>query len=263
MAHVIAFANQKGGVTKTTSTANLGVAFAEQGHKVLLIDADPQANLSEAFGVDEQAIGLRLEDALALEDLGARLPGGDAAPAVLQCLAGGVDLLPCTDQLATVAARLATSANTETRMRDLVALYRPLYDYVLIDTPPGIGPLSSLALIAADYILIPARPGDHDVGGAGKVYDLVESGALSPFNEHLRILGVLITQQDNRWRLRQESRTAIQEAEMNALPVEIPFAVRVGSAPRHGAPTIVLEPDGRVGSAYRRLAAHIDEEVGK
>lgn len=245
MTQVLVFANQKGGVTKTTSTANVGAALAERDKRVLLVDADPQANLSEAFGVGEETLAPRLEDLLE------HPPAAPPTPIALEC---GAALLAATGELATVAAELAGQDGAEFRLRTVIDLYRPQFEFILIDTPPGIGPLSTMALIAADTVIVPARPADHDLGGAGKIYDLVESGALAQENPSLRILGVLLAQTDQRWRLRRQSHAGLEQAGMTRLPVEIPFAVRVGAAARHGQPTVVLEPDSRVAHAYRELA---------
>ncbi len=256
MARVIAFVNQKGGVTKTTSVANTGAALAELGHQVLVVDADPQANLTESFGAEE-ALGTKLEDVLA----GAhrRRPPkvlAGATPAAPDGVPGGVDLLPCTAELADVAAELPKHRGYELRLREVLDGLRDSYDYVLIDTPPGLGILSGMALLAADQVIVPCRPADLDVGGAAKVYDLVEE-AVGELNPGLEVLGVLVAQTQRRWVLRRDTHESVTEQGMTVLPVEIPFSVRVGAAARYGAPTFVLEPDGRVAHAYRALAEHL------
>lgn len=263
MGRVVAFVNHKGGVTKTTSVANTGAALAELGRRVLLVDADPQANLTESFAAEE-ALGTRLEDLLAVIE-------AEQAPAVLERtgegeepLPGGVHLLPCSEQLADVAAELPRQEGYELRLRQVVASLRDRYDDILIDTPPGLGILSGMALLAADAVIVPARPADLDVGGAAKVYDLVEE-VVRELNPAFQVLGVLIVQTQRRWILRRETHKAIEAHGMTALPVEVPFSVRVGAAPRYGAPTFVLEPDGRVAHAYRRLAGYLmqSEAVAK
>lgn len=258
MAHVIVLANHKGGVGKTTGTANLGAALSQLGERVLLIDADPQGNLGETFGVDDDSVpGLRLEDILA-EDSWSTAPAVwehrvDPDTRELVALAGGVHIVPCTDALAATAATLALEEDSEGRLRDVVALYRPAYDWIIIDTPPGLGVLSSMAMLAGDWVIVPARPADLDISGAVKVADLLE-GDIAEFNPGVRLLGVLVGQVDRRWNLRHDTRSALREAQLEHLDVEIPFAVRVGSAPRYAAPTVVLEPDSRVARAYQRLA---------
>lgn len=263
MATVIVLANHKGGVTKTTSTANIGALLAERGRRVRLIDGDPQANLSELFGVDESVPGERLEDLLASPAAAGRI---EPAPALRDGIAkaarwrDGLRLIAASEELADVAAALPVEVGEgyEFRMRDVVDRLRDGFDFILIDTPPGLGNLSGMALLAADYVLIPAQPADFDVRGAGKVYDLVE-GTLAESNPSLEVIGVLIAAADGRWVIRREAQQTMMRDDMRVLPVHIPRAVRVKSAPRYGAPTAVLEPDSRVSSAYRKVAAHIEE----
>jgi cellulose biosynthesis protein BcsQ len=114
-----------------------------------------------------------------------------------------------------------------------------------------------LALIAADGLLIPALAADLDVRGAGKVYDLVESQL-----PDLRVLGVLMAASESRWRITREATSRMETDSMHVLPVRVPRAVRVASAPRHGAPTAVLEPDSVVTHAYRQLVGHLVTEIG-
>jgi cellulose biosynthesis protein BcsQ len=113
-----------------------------------------------------------------------------------------------------------------------------------------------MAVLAADGLLIPARPADLDVRGAGKLYDLVEANVPG-----LRILGVLIAASEQRWRVTRDSTQRITAGDMRVLPIHIPRAIRVASAPRYRAPTVVLEPDSIVSHAYRQVAQHILREV--
>jgi chromosome partitioning protein len=262
-AFVIVLANHKGGVTKTTSTANLGACLAEAGHRVLIVDCDPQANLSEAFGWTEDLPGERLEDLLAHPAAAVRY----APPPALQADVSPqlqwrdrLRIIPCTDTLADVAADLPANAGDgwETRLSETLEPLRESFDFVLLDTPPGLGNLSGMAVLAADGLLIPALPADLDVRGAGKLYDLVEAGV-----PDLRILGVLIAASDQRWRVAQDATTRMTADRMRVLPMQIPRAVRVASAPRYRAPTVVLEPDSMVSHAYRQLAQHILQELGR
>ena len=262
-AFVIVLANHKGGVTKTTSTANLGACLAEAGQRVLMIDADPQANLSEAFGWTEEIPGGRLEDLLDHPAAAARyqpaiaLRNDDWSTVAFR---DRLRIIPCTDALADVAADLPASAGEgwEQRLAQVLAPLRAQFDLVLIDTPPGLGSLPGMAMLAADGLLIPARPADLDVRGAGKLYDLVESTV-----PNLRILGVLIAASDQRWRVTRDAGAQMDAEQMRVLPIQVPRAVRVASAPRYHAPTVVLEPDSMVSHAYRRLAAYLLTELGR
>ena len=262
-AFVIVLANHKGGVTKTTSTANLGACLAEAGRRVLLIDGDPQANLSEAFGWGEEVPGERLEDLLVRPDAAARLVPPAALHPDVAVGVGWRDLLqiiPCTDQLADVAADLPVNVGEgwEQRLALVLEPLRPHFDVMLVDTPPGLGSLSGMAMLAADGLLIPARPADLDVRGAGKLYDLVESEIPG-----LRILGVLLAAGETRWRVSREASALMRDEQMRVLPMQIPRAVRVASAPRYRAPTVVLEPDSMVSHAYRLLGQHLLAELGR
>ena len=266
MAVVIAIANDKGGVGKTTTTANLGAALAARDRRVLLVDADPQANLSELFGVDdEREPGPRLEDALTTELPTApepwsarRIPDTDE----LVELAGGVHILPCTERLADSVDALTHVPEGEYRLRALLDEYAQRYDYILIDTPPGAGALrtSTLALLAADWVIVPARPADFDVAGAIKLADRIVA-EFAEFNPRLALLGVLISQLDRRWKLGVDTRRQLKADGIQRLRIEIPFMVRVGSAPRFCAPTVVLEPHSRVAQAFRNLARDIDDAL--
>ncbi|HMJ34809.1 MAG TPA: ParA family protein [Baekduia sp.] len=263
MAHVIALANHKGGASKTTSVANLGAAFAMEplNKRVLLIDADPQANLSTIFGCDPELIGMRLEDAL-------ERPSWDDAPAAWRTrpvpgqepveLAAGVHVLPCTEELEVVVRSEAQAEGFAHRLRNLVALYDGSYDIILIDTPPGRQALSTLALLAAHYVIAPIRPADLDVEGAIRLTEMLED-EIEQHNPSIKMLGVLVTQTDRRWKIGGAARNALKEAQIATFEREVPFAVSVGRAPAYMAPTIVLQPDGRVGSAYRDVAMGLAE----
>jgi chromosome partitioning protein len=263
LAFVIVLANHNGGVTKTTSTANLGAMLAEAGRRVLIVDCDPQANLSEAFGWSEELPGERLEDLLAHPDAALRYtPPAALQPDVARDLSWRerLRIIPCTDSLADVAADLPATAGEgyETRLREVLEPLRPWFDFVLLDTPPGLGNLSGMAVLAADGLLIPALAADLDVRGAGKLYDLVEGQVPG-----LRILGVLIAASERRWRVTRDAAARMDADEMRVLAVQVPRAVRVASAPRYRAPTAVLEPESMVSHAYRQLAQHLLTELDR
>lgn len=260
-ATVIVLANHKGGVTKTTSTANLGAMLAERGRRVLLVDCDPQANLSEAFGWTEEVIGTRLEDlvakpsaSLAFEPPAALMADAHALPEWRELLR----ILPCTELLAHEAADLPARAGPgyELTLRSIIDAHRSAFDLILLDTPPGLGKLSGMAMLAADLLLIPSLAADLDIRGAGKVYDLVEAEV-----PELRIVGVLIAASERRWRVTREALARLEEDGMRVLPFHVPRAVRVAAAPRHRAPISVLEPDSLVAEAYRNVAGHLLQVV--
>lgn len=264
MARVIVFANHKGGCCKTTSTANLGACLARLGNRVLIVDSDGQANLGEEFGWHEGRAGERLEDLL--ENPAAT---ADFTPPVAlgESFAEQLDwrerlrIIPCTSQISSVADELPQNAGESyhLRFREVIDAYRDDFDFIVIDTPPGLGILPGMALLAADEVIIPARPSDHDIGGAGKIYDTIEQ-ELPQLGHQPQILGILLTQIDRRWRIGHQAREALERDGMRLLSIEIPVMVRVAETPRFGAPICVLEPGSRVSWRYRKLAELIQDE---
>ncbi len=255
MATTIVFANHKGGCGKTTSAANTGAALAARGLRVLVIDADPQANLSEAFGIPADVEGPRLENTLAVpaEPL---LAWTVDLTGPAETHGGTLGVVPCSALLEQTVTEHAGFSGFPHRLAEEVERSCDDYDAILLDTPPGLGPLSSMAMLAADWIIVPARPADFDVGGALKLADLIR-GELASVNPRLQLLGVLMTQVDRRWTLAGDSRDALSAGGVHRLRVEIPFMVRTGAAPRQGAPTVLLEPDCRLSVAYHDLAADL------
>jgi chromosome partitioning protein len=163
-------------------------------------------------------------------------------------------LIPKSETLADVGATHAHETDFAYALADMVAVRKEDHEVVLIDTPPGVGPLRTMALIASDRVIVPARPpADFDVGSAVKLADLIRADLVHA-NPNLQLLGVLLTQVDPRWIIGAQARDALQAAGIRRLATSIPFAVSIGAAPRHGEPTMVLRPDGLVACAYRRLA---------
>lgn len=240
----LVFANWKGGVGKTTSVANVGAVLAERGHQVLLVDLDPQANLTEGFGLLE-------EPELAIGEL-LGVAGPSAAPEAIVPIEQGLDLLPTSDALADLAWQLVGEADYQERLRRVLDVVRDRYAYALIDTPPGIGLWSGLALLSGDAVVIPTRPHDADVMATGKLCDYIEE-EIRPSNPGLLVLGALVTQAQTRWRLFRTTQRSLQRDEIDVLATEIPVSVAVGAAPRTGRPIVWLEPDGRPAAAYRRV----------
>lgn len=237
--------------------------LAEAGRRVLVVDCDPQANLSEAFGWGAERPGERLEDLLVAPDAARRFsPPSALDPDVAADVAWRrrLRIIPCTDVLADIAADLPATLGPgyETRLAEVLLPLRARFDLILLDTPPGLGNLSGMAVLAADALLIPALAADLDVRGAGKLYDLVEAEVPG-----LRILGVLLAASERRWRITRDATARMRSDHMRVMPVQVPRAVRVASAPRHRAPTAILEPDSSVSHAYRLIAHHILMELGQ
>jgi chromosome partitioning protein len=193
---VIAVANQKGGVGKTTTTANLGAALARQGQRVLLIDMDPQGNLTSAVGISkatEQTI------AESLLDFRAPLP-----MLKVENGTGQLDVAPATLALASAEAALMNKLGREQRLRDQIARHAARYDAVLIDTPPSLGLLTINALVAADRVLIPTEARFFSLQGLQMIEESIEE--VLYLNPKLQVIGILLSKLDRR--LREEKQVS-------------------------------------------------------
>jgi chromosome partitioning protein len=196
MPTVIAVANQKGGVGKTTTTANLGAALARQGKRVLLVDMDPQGNLTSAVGVSKQTEHTIAE---ALLDFRAPLPTLNVGNGV-----GRLDVAPATLSLASAEAALMNKLGREQRLRDQLNRHAASYDLVVIDTPPSLGLLTINALVAADRVLIPTEARFFSLQGLQMIEESIEE--VLYLNPKLKVIGILLSKLDRR--LREEKQVA-------------------------------------------------------
>lgn len=204
MATVIAVANQKGGVGKTTTTANLGAALTYRGQRVLLVDLDPQGNLTSAFSLDRTT-----ERTVAESLLDPRVPlpvlpvANGTDPAEGQ---GEVHLavVPATVQLAAAEAQLVTKLGREQRLRDQLSRLDKDFDIVLIDTPPSLGTLTANALVAASRVIIPTEARFFSLQGLTMLSSTIEE--ILYLNPKLEILGILLSKFDRR--LKEERQVA-------------------------------------------------------
>ncbi len=189
MPSIIAVSNQKGGVGKTTTTANLGSALFQLGKRVLLVDMDPQANLTSGFGFHGQA-DPSVADALL--DRKVPLP-------LLRVIDGTntrLDLVPSSLALATAEAALMNKLGRELRLREQLATVQPNYDFILIDTPPSLGLLTINALVAADKVVIPTEARLFSLQGLQMLQDSIDE--ILFLNPKLKVLGVLLSKMDRR-----------------------------------------------------------------
>jgi chromosome partitioning protein len=201
MPTVIAVANQKGGVGKTTTTANLGAALARQGRRVLLVDMDPQGNLTSAVGVSKKTEHTVAE---ALLDYRVVLPTIRVEYGKDESGVSGLDVTPATLSLASAEAALMNKLGREQRLRDQLARHAAEYDIVLIDTPPSLGLLTINALVAADRVLIPTEARFFSLQGLQMIEESIEE--VLYLNPRLKVIGVLLSKLDRR--LREEKQVA-------------------------------------------------------
>ena len=245
MTRIIAVANQKGGVAKTTTVASLGAALVELGQKVLLVDLDAQSCLTFSLGLDPEVIELSTHDVLL---------GRVGAAMAIQPTEDGIDLLPATIELAGTEAQLMMKPGREYALRTALQEVSQAYDVVLLDCSPSLGVLTLNALTAADEVIIPLQCEMLSHRGVGQLLDTVHD-VQRILNPSLRVLGVLPTMFDGRT---NHARAVLADvSDRYGLPVlepSIPRSVRFAEAPAAGRS--VLETAGRSSGAdaYRVLA---------
>jgi chromosome partitioning protein len=249
MGQVIALANQKGGVGKTTTAVNLGADLATLGKKVLLIDADAQGNATSGVGIQKADIQKDIYDILVNEE--------PITEAILPTQHAGLDVVPATIQLSGADIELTPQMARETRLLSALKAVQGHYDYVLIDCPPSLGLITINAFTASDSILIPVQTEYYALEGLSQLLNTVHL-VQKHFNPDLAIEGVLLTMYDSRTKLSQQVNTEVRNYFGNVVyKTMISRNVRLSEAPSYGMPIIDYDAKSKGSQLYMEFAKEV------
>lgn len=249
MVQVLALANQKGGVGKTTTSVNLAASLAATRRKVLLIDLDPQGNATMGVGVDKNALEHTFCDVL--------LSGFDVRQCVMTLDNIGIDLLPSNADMTAAEVSLMRTDNAQNTLKDAIGPIKHNYDYVLIDCPPALNMLTLNALVASDGVIIPMQCEYYALEGLTALMDTI-SQVQSSVNPHLKVEGLLRTMFDPRNTLSNDvSAQLIEHFGDKVYRTIVPRNVRLAEAPSHGLPALLYEKTSSGALAYLSLAGEM------
>ena len=246
---VVAFANQKGGVGKTTSAVNTAVSLSRRGYRVLLIDADPQGNATSSLGIEKLGVARSIYDVL--------VDGIPVTEAIIATERPGLDLIPSTPMLAGAEIELVDAPGRETRLRQATSDVLPHYDVVLIDCPPSLGLLTVNALTAARSVVVPIQCEFLALEGLGQLMTTVDR-VKRGLNPALDVTGVLMTMFDARTRL---SAHVVEEVRRyfphRMFGTVVPRSVRLAEAPSYGQAIVEYDASSRGAEAYEAFVGEL------
>jgi chromosome partitioning protein len=249
MARIIAVANQKGGVGKTTTSVNLGASLAAARRRVLLVDLDPQGNATMGSGVDKSDLERSSFEVLMGE--------AGVAETAVNSEVGGYRLLPANGDLTGAEVGLLEELGRELRLRQALDRVRGDYDYIVVDCPPALNMLTVNALVAADAVMIPMQCEYYALEGLSALLDTIEK-IRKVLNADLRVEGLLRTMYDPRNNLaNQVSAQLVQHFGDKVYRTVIPRNVRLAEAPSHGLPVLHYDKTSKGALAYLALAGEI------
>jgi len=251
---VIAFANQKGGVGKTTTAVNTSVMLATRGLRVLLIDLDPQGNTTSSLGIDKSGLDQTTYDVV--------IEGVALAEVAIATGRERVDLLPATPMLAAAEVDLVSVVHRERRLKRALALVAATYDLAIIDCPPSLGLLTVNGLTAANHVIIPIQCEFLALEGVSQLITTIDL-VKRQLNPDLDLLGVLMTMFDTRTNL---SSSVVAEVRRffpdRIFSTIVPRSVRLAEAPSYGQSIDEYDPSSRGGQAYREFTNELIERLG-
>ncbi|MFW5702787.1 MAG: ParA family protein [Candidatus Dojkabacteria bacterium] len=255
---VISFANQKGGVGKTTTTLNIAASLAKDGKKILALDLDPQANLTSGLGVE-----LKKDESSIYEAISSAAEGkedSDLNLAILDESRIGIDglgLVPSRIELAGAEIELVNAISREQTVKNLLEPLRKNYDYILIDCPPSLGLLTINALAAADSVIIPVQAEYFALEGLSQLLNTFKL-VKNKINPNLQLMGIAITMYDARTNLAKEvAKELVETFPDKVFNTIIPRNIRLSEAPSHGKPVSYYAPDSQGAVSYQALAEEI------
>ncbi|MBP5345736.1 MAG: ParA family protein [Bacteroidales bacterium] len=249
MGLVIAIANQKGGVGKTTTAINLSASLATLGKKVLLIDADPQANSSSGLGIDLKKVDTTIYDCL--------IGKATASEAVMPTCVEHLDIITSRIDLVGAELELMSLENREQMLRKQIKAIRGLYDYILIDCSPSLGLITLNCLTAADSVIIPVQAEYFALEGISKLLNTIKI-VKTKINPKLQIEGFLITMYDARLRLANQIYEEVKRHfQKLVFDTVVQRNIRLSEAPSYGLPAILYSPDSKGSQNYVVLAREL------
>lgn len=256
MAKIIAIANQKGGVGKTTTAINLAASLAHYGHETLLIDLDPQGNATSGLGISREKRGQGIYEVL--------LESAQIQDTLTPTGVDWLELVPSSSHLVGAEVELVGEMAREYRLRKALTKLQKLYRYILIDCPPSLGLLTVNGLAAAESVLIPIQCEYYAMEGLGQLMETV-SRVQQSVNEKLSIEGVLFAMYDPRVNLSDEIQAEVHRVLKDRVYIYstvIPRNIRLAEAPSHGKPVLVYDRDSRGAEAYLQLAEELLKKDG-
>ena len=260
MSRVIAIANQKGGVGKTTSAVNLAAGLADQGKKVLVVDLDPQASLTLCMGYREpDKLDHSITEVISAVVNDDELPEGFGVIHVRDNL----DLLPSNINLSAAEVSLVNAMSRELILRSMVDRLREFYDYIIIDCMPSLGMMTINALACADSVLIPVQAAYLPVKGLQQLIKTI-GRVKKQLNPKLKIEGILLTMVDNRTNYARDISLMVYDtysASIKVFGTEIPMSVRASEVSVEGGSIYSYDPKGKAAFAYMALTKEVLKEA--